>query len=316
MTDRRHGLGGSEIAAALGLDPRKTPLDVWRAKLLGEDPIDSPALRRGKFLEPAIIRRVLGGQPHQTQVELQRDGWLFGHVDALAGRKVVEVKTLSRRMWESEWGEPGTDDVPERALCQTLLYGDLADAECSEIVAAVIPDDPDKVLGLDADEVASICDVHVYPIGRSPDVEAMIVERAFKFWHVYVRHEQPPPRVDLADACKLFRHHVAGRFVEATQQDVELLLRREQLKAAGKTLAAEMERVEFALAERIGSAEGLHVPHIGPIVTWRSQKRGAYTVEPSEFRVFRTTKWWNRLQSDQPKAAETLTAANNKELQQ
>ena len=37
LSARRTGIGGSDIAAILGLSPWRTPLDVYRDKVDGED---------------------------------------------------------------------------------------------------------------------------------------------------------------------------------------------------------------------------------------------------------------------------------------
>jgi putative phage-type endonuclease len=301
-TDRRNSIGGSDVAAVLGLDPRKTALDLWKEKLLGADAIDSPALRRGKFLEPAVLRRHWLGKPGltETQFPIRRDQWRSGSLDGVfigPDSKVVavEIKTLSQRVFDADWGEPGTDDVPDRVLCQTLWYADLADAERSEVVAAVLPEDPDMVLGLTADEVAAVCDLHVYPIARAPATEALIVERARHFWFVNVKQELPPDRVDLEDAKKLWRRALTSKCVEATADDIRLVQELEEHQQAKRDADASIKAIQFQLAERIRDNEGLAIPNVGPILTWKEQARCGFTVEPTQFRVFRTTKWWKKV---------------------
>ena len=52
-------IGGSEIAAILGLSPWRTALDVWREKVLGAEPQpDSPALALGRRFEAALLSRI------------------------------------------------------------------------------------------------------------------------------------------------------------------------------------------------------------------------------------------------------------------
>ena len=60
--DRKSYLGGGDIAALLGADPYRTPLDVFYAKTADlrprVEPIDSKAARRkqrGKKLEPYVL---------------------------------------------------------------------------------------------------------------------------------------------------------------------------------------------------------------------------------------------------------------------
>ena len=52
---RRAGLGGSDIAAVLGLSKWQSPMDVWAAKRgLSEEVVETNAMRRGRLLESAI----------------------------------------------------------------------------------------------------------------------------------------------------------------------------------------------------------------------------------------------------------------------
>jgi putative phage-type endonuclease len=53
---RRSGIGGSDIAAILGLSPYATPLDVFRSKVENYVQSDSWAFRRGRLLEPVVAQ--------------------------------------------------------------------------------------------------------------------------------------------------------------------------------------------------------------------------------------------------------------------
>ena len=58
--DRTKTIGGSDVAAILGLSPWRSPLDVWREKTLGEaDQRDTPAMQAGVRFEPVILGRYL-----------------------------------------------------------------------------------------------------------------------------------------------------------------------------------------------------------------------------------------------------------------
>lgn len=54
---RRHGIGGSEIAALFGLSPYKTARDVWAEKrgLVAPEELDTPHIRRGNRQEPIAL---------------------------------------------------------------------------------------------------------------------------------------------------------------------------------------------------------------------------------------------------------------------
>ena len=54
---RRKGLGGSDIAAILGISKWRTPMDVWVEKMgLVEPSEESYAMMRGRILEDAIAQ--------------------------------------------------------------------------------------------------------------------------------------------------------------------------------------------------------------------------------------------------------------------
>jgi hypothetical protein len=51
VIDRTKTIGGSDVAAILGLSPWRSPLDVWREKTLGE------ADQRDTLLPPDLFNR-------------------------------------------------------------------------------------------------------------------------------------------------------------------------------------------------------------------------------------------------------------------
>ena len=88
LEGRRTGIGGSDVAAVLGLNPWKTPLDVWNDKLgLSEDKGMSepaywgtvledtvakefscaPAREFKRFLTSSLIRKLLGRLQTSTE---------------------------------------------------------------------------------------------------------------------------------------------------------------------------------------------------------------------------------------------------------
>jgi putative phage-type endonuclease len=76
LADRRSGIGGSDVAALVGADPKKGPLDLFLEKMgqAKELPEDLPVLERGRMLEPIVAKKY------------QKD----------TGRKLVRVKEMLR----------------------------------------------------------------------------------------------------------------------------------------------------------------------------------------------------------------------------
>lgn len=131
--ERRTYLGASEIAAVMGLDKYKTPLDVWHEKAgLAEPFLGNNHTERGNALESIAADFFT----HKTGIALRRRSdafvhpehpFIVGHVDRMVvGEKhIVEVKCPSiaafRRFQR--------DGLPQSYIIQANVYMGLAKAE-------------------------------------------------------------------------------------------------------------------------------------------------------------------------------------------
>ncbi|GAA5104713.1 lambda-exonuclease family protein [Haloechinothrix salitolerans] len=127
LSARSSGLGGSEIAAVLGLSPWESRFSLWHKKkgLAAPEP-DNDAMRRGRLLEAVIAEWFAAEHP---EYRVRRTGtwasrlrpWQVATPDrllsAVAGRALLEIKTATDT---AEWGEPGTDEVPVHYRAQVL----------------------------------------------------------------------------------------------------------------------------------------------------------------------------------------------------
>lgn len=303
LAERRKGVGGSDVAAILGLDPYKTPYQVWRDKLgLDADEDAGDAARRGKFLEDAVLARYAEDlKPVSMDLQVPHEnGWRRGNQDARATladglRRCVEVKTVNRHVHRLEWGAPWTDEVPDRALCQGLWYADLDDAAIVDFAVLVIPDDPDRVLGRTAEEVVAISDFFVYQAERNRGVEQAIVKRCHDFWHNNVLGEIAPEPSNIDDIDLRWPNHQDGNFRTVDAEDLELIAEYERLGEIERGAKKKRERVREQLLLKAQDAEGFASPEGSPLLTCKTVERAAHSVKASRSRTLRTTKWWTRL---------------------
>ena len=311
LAERRKGIGGSDVAAILGLDSRVTPYQLWREKVGMPDPDTGRpwARRRGNFLEAALLARyrdTVKPAEFSTQIPHRQD-WRCGNQDARAVsggiRRVVEAKTVHRRVFRSEWGAPWSDEVPDRALCQGLWYGNLDDASVVDFAVAVIPDDPDEVLGLTADEVMAASEFHIYQVSRSPEVEEMLVGMAGAFWHHHVIANVPPRCMTAEDIDLRFPRHIAGASKPA-EPIVEILRRFEQVRAAGRENKKEAEDLRERILLYAEGSEYLTAPDGSPWLTLKTEDRAAHTVSASTSRTLRFSKWWTKANQTTPTSTE------------
>ncbi|GAA2180952.1 hypothetical protein GCM10009785_13870 [Brooklawnia cerclae] len=128
-SQRTARLGGSEIAAVLGLSPFESRFSLWHRKAgIIDAAEDSPEMEWGRRLEDAIRQR--WAEDHHTSrmvtgATYLLDGWKIASPDGLAYRDgsdtpaLVEVKHPMRG---DEWGETGSDQVPVYYLTQARWY--------------------------------------------------------------------------------------------------------------------------------------------------------------------------------------------------
>ena len=183
LDERRVGIGASDAAAVVGLDPYRSALDVWAEKchlLPAEEP--SLPMQIGLLLEPMLatlyqertgnhVRRAAGMHQHAKYhwMRCTIDRYLLG-TDTL-----VELKTAGH--WASrEWGEAGTDEVPFRYIVQ-----------CQHQMA---------VTDRQAVDLAVLLDNREFRIHRVDRDEAIIDDLTYQlkdFWEGYVVPRKEPP---------------------------------------------------------------------------------------------------------------------------
>jgi putative phage-type endonuclease len=129
---RAGGIGGSEIAAVMGLSPWTSKFTLWHLKkgtLAAPDINDQPHIEWGHRLEDVVARKFAESHP---ECKLRLGGtwrnrarpWQIANPDRLlTGGSLLEVKTANANAaWE--WGETGTDTIPVHYRCQVLWYMD------------------------------------------------------------------------------------------------------------------------------------------------------------------------------------------------
>jgi putative phage-type endonuclease len=195
LTVRKRGIGSSDAAAAVGLNPYKSQLELWLEKtgrdenLPKSDPLDedSPAYW-GNVLEPIVARHYSKRTDHRVRrinAVLQHADpalpWMLANIDReVIGAKdvqILECKTAGingATLWR--------EGVPEYVQLQVMHQ--LA------------------VTGKQAADVAVLLGGQVLEIHRIEHDEQMIanlIELERRFWH-YVETDTPPPADGSASA--------------------------------------------------------------------------------------------------------------------
>lgn len=260
---RKLGIGGSEIGAVAGLSPYAGPIDVWRAKVEGYSLEETKPMKRGRILEPALadwyaedtgaLLEVAPTLRHPTSAVALATPDRFA---SLAGERwVLELKTANFRTLH-QWGEAGTDEVPQHYLAQVAWEMACADLERADLAVLIAGDD-----------------FRVYRIQRDREMEAMLLEEAERFWKDYVLTRTPPP-IDGSASCadwlaEKYPTHRAP-LLEATPEAEHLALELRRARDTGERWESEAQQLRNQLQALIGDAEGV-TGSFGRI-TWKQSK--------------------------------------------
>jgi len=253
LETRKKGLGGSDIAAIMGLNRFKGPTDVWLEKTGRETrEVESEAAHWGAHLEEPIadyyrdqnevrfvrLKNPLAIHPEYPFLMASPDRLLY----PVSLREGLEIKTAGLRM-AHKWGEPGTDMIPEEYLMQ-----------CHHYMA---------VLGFEAWHVAALIggqDYRQYVISRDEEICQSIVHIAKEFWENYVLEDKAPP-IDASDGCKRFLDRfkkTSGAILEASdEQAVAKLEKLRKIAEARKKLESEYTLAQHEVMALIGDADGV-----------------------------------------------------------
>ena len=128
VVDRTKFLGGSDVAAILGVSPWRNRVDLWADKITPrvEDGQNAAAKRRGHRLEPYILDMIR--EEHGLEIVRANERYIDKEVPFLAaeidaeyrddaGEQNIEIKTV-HPFKAKEWGDIGTDSLPLHYIAQ------------------------------------------------------------------------------------------------------------------------------------------------------------------------------------------------------
>jgi putative phage-type endonuclease len=270
---RKQGIGASDAAAAVGLSPYQSQLELWMIKTGRDgdmpkvDPNDeSSPMYWGNVLEPIVAQhysRRTGNKVRKINAVLQHPDpdkhWMLANLDyTVVGNdevQILECKTAGEfgsRLWR--------DGVPEYVQCQ--VQHQLA------VTGNVV-----------ADVCVLICgqEIRIHRIERDDELIAKLIELERQFWH-YVETDTPPPADGSESAGKSLRYlypQDSGDVLDLTedvnlcQVFADLLIAREDVSRAEQIEAERKQTIQ----QRMGEASKVIFPT--GVVSWKRNKAGS-----------------------------------------
>lgn len=245
LEGRRWGIGGSDVAAVLSLNPWKTPLDVWNDKLgLSEDKEMSEPAYWGTVLEDTVAREFQQRTGMKVQkvthqfVDPECD-WMIANIDRaiinpeIAGkvRPLLKVEEIEKYADITGVERIINTDVAFEAKTANAFTADLwGPSQELEIkqnnlrTEHVIPLYYEtqiqwycgilKLKGMYLAVLIGGSDFRMYWVDARPDVFQVIKEKCSAFWNNYVLTKTPPEPINIEDVLKLYGRS-NGKAIEA-----------------------------------------------------------------------------------------------------
>lgn len=255
---RNMGIGGSDAGSIMGLNPYKSPFQLWMEKtgqINQEDLSDNEYVYWGTVLEEAVAHRFteVTGKRLQRRGTLQSEEYPFmlANVDRMvigedAGLECKTANAFSSKKWDG-------DEIPDSYYCQCLHY--MAVTGCQKWYIAVLVGGNHFIWK----EISR----------NEEDIQALIKAES-EFWDKVQKKEMPPVdwTVSCADALKE-KFHDNGEEMELPDEAGDILKELDTYQDAEKALKQNIQLQKNKICAILGDFQ---IGRIGDRkVTWRTQ---------------------------------------------
>lgn len=256
LAERETGLGATDVAAIAGVNPWRTPFEVYLEKIGELDPdarVDDAArgrMERGHRLEDVALEwdRDVTGEPFRRVRGTRRHPrlpFMFCHPDALRPpfsktRRLIEVKTAGRA-----WKE-----VPAHVEVQCLAQMACTGATAVDVVLLTFDGPPLR-----------------FVVHRNELLVAALEELSTAFWDRVTRRDPPP--VDGSAGARTWLDKTPWRDVPEAAADPEqtrILAEMVDVRAELKRLAARDDELVNMLAFTMGDTPRLRASGVASVI--------------------------------------------------
>ncbi len=262
---RESGIGSSEVATIVGLNPWETPYQLWRRKVgLDAPKQENFAMKAGHYLEDAVslfwqdetgqqvIKSSAGDwlirddeRPY-LQVSPDRTYWLADMPHSNENKGILECKTTQMTIDE--------DDIPKHWFVQVQYQLGVAGYQHGSLAWLT------QGRNFGYKDLAFV-----------PDFFAWLVEEVDKFWVDNIQAKQEPTAANVQDILLKYNRHTDGKIVEVND---DIFAAYQDLKAVKDELAV-IEEKKTALEEKIklGFGDAEAISYGGQtLATWKAPK--------------------------------------------
>lgn len=259
LDQRRKGVGGSDVAAIMGLSPYRGAYEAWAEKsglIEAPDISDKPAVVWGNILEPIVGEHYAENHPDREVRRLNavcqsiERPWAQASLDYEVkdpelGWGVLEIKTAGQRS-EGKWD----DGVPLFYQTQVVHYLSVTGRPFADVAVLIGGQD-----------------YREYRIMRDEDDIRAVESAVDEFWRRVQTGEEPPIDGSPGEAEALLKRHQTSdgevwECCDMPREVADYIYYKETADAAKERLA----KAGNALKRLIGDHKGIKCPDY--IVTW------------------------------------------------
>lgn len=285
---RRQDVTASAAGCLLGVHEYTSAYGLWATKTgrIPDDGDETPAMRRGRLLEPVVAAMLAEDHPEwavrSPGVYLRDPEARLGATPDLfvecpnAGAGIVQVKTTADLIFRQKWRDPDTREVelPLWIAVQAILEAHLSGRQWAKVAVMVVG------MGLD---------LHLIDVPIHEGVIARIRGAVADFWKMVGDGRTPDPDYG-RDAAVIERLYAAdnGETIDLTSDNTLPAIVEERASLSAEKNAAE-KRLKEIKAEILAKVGNHAVARIsgGKIITAKTVRRGAYSVEATQYRDVR-----------------------------
>lgn len=268
LEHRKHGIGSSEVATILGLNPWETPYQLWRRKKGLDAPKDETfAMKAGHYLEDAVSQfwadatgrevikssagdwLIVNSERNFLRASPDRTFWIPGLPKSNENKGILECKTTQMSV--------DADDLPKHWFCQVqYLLG---------------------VSELTQGSLAWLCSGREFgykDIAFVEDFYGWMTEEIERFWVDNILGGIEPAATSVADVVTKYARHTEGKIIEASDEILTAYTRLKEVRAEIARAEAEKEELEAKIKIGFGDAEAISYGG-QTLATWKVSKDNA-----------------------------------------
>lgn len=291
---RQQDITASVVGALFGEHEFLTPFELWATKTgrLATDSLETPAMQRGRLLEPVAVQLIRERYPAWTLEHNAADNTYFrdpaarlgGTPDLIVsdapgrGRGVIQIKSVEASVYRRKWLTEGEPEPPLWIALQAAVEAYLTGAQWAAVAPLVVGH------GLEM----PLIDIDI------PDgLIAAIKQRVADFWTMVAEGREPVanPARDGAVIDRLFAHGDAKAEVDLSSNNRirELIDTRETAQRAAKDHQATVAQIDAEVKLMMGNATVAHIGD-GRRITWETRHHAGFSVPPTSYRFLKFPK--------------------------